>query len=353
MNLKRERLDSLGATPAEAAEAAGAPAAHAPLAMRSPSLPDTSGWVVRPVALKISLGERRLFWFPFTMAVKEAHFTELADDEYVNWSDWSAVPGHVDAVVIRSQPVTSPLPRRLATAGGVRYVPAQYLRYYMEFNGTFEQYLQKFSSKVRSNRKREVKKFAEFSGGTIDFRQYRTAAEVEEFYRLARELSRKTFQERLLDAGLPDNETYRSNLLDLASQDRIRAYLMFKSGAAVAYLLTEVRVPDILLYRYLGYDPEFRSWSPGTVLHCLAFERLFAEQRFRFLDFTEGEGTHKKFFATGNRSCADIFFFRRTFKNRMFLLLHSSTEGFSRAVAGMLDRLGLKARIKKLLRAWA
>jgi len=318
-----------------------------------PTVPGAGKWVMRSVPLKVSLGERSLFWVRFDMAVREVHFSELVDDEYCNFAAWDSIPPSVDAVLIRSQPVSAELPRRARIGGAVRYVPAQYLRYYMEFGGTFAEYLQKFSSKIRSNRKREVKKFAEFSGGTIDFRAYRTVAEVGEFLTIARELSRKTFQERLLDAGLPGDDAYRQHQLELASQDRVRAYLMFHSGKPVAYLLTEVSENGILLYRYLGYDPEFRSWSPGTVLHCQAFEQLFAENRFRFLDFTEGEGTHKKFFATGHRACADLIFFRPTLRNRVFLLVHSLMEAFSRTASAVLDKLGLKARIKKLMRAWA
>ncbi len=315
---------------------------------------DTSNrWVVRPILLRFNLGEVTLFSVRFKLAVLDAHFTELGENEFCTWPGWEGVPSSAEGALVRSQPIGERLPRLTATPDAIRYVPAQYQRYYMEFQSSFEGYLQKFSSKIRGNRKREIKKFAEMSGGTIDWREYRAPGEIEEFLGFARALSAKTFQERLLDAGLPAGEEYRRDLLALAAKDKLRAYLLFHAGQPVAYLLTEVRDPDILLYRYLGYDPAFRSWSPGTVLHFKAFEKLFAEGGLRMLDFTEGEGTHKKFFATGSKLCADIYFFRGSLKNRLILRSHALLDAVSRRLTSLLDRIGLKARLKKFIRSRA
>jgi CelD/BcsL family acetyltransferase involved in cellulose biosynthesis len=314
---------------------------------------ETKRWVTRPVWLRYTLGEKKLFNLQFSMAVLDAHFTELSEGTYESWSDWSSVPREVDGVLIRSQPTRNTLPRLERTADALRYVPSQYQRYYLEFNSTFAEYLGRFSSKHRSNLKREVRKFTEMNGGTLDSRAYKTPEEVAEFFSLARALSSKTFQERLLDAGLPGTDEYRDQLIELARQGRIRAYLLFHGDKPVSYLLTEIREPDILLYRFLGYDPEYRSWSPGSVLHYVALERLFEEGGLRMLDFTEGEGMHKQLLSTGSQQCADLYFFRPTLRTRAMLWLHTRLQAFSKSIVNTLDRFGLKARVKKLIRAWA
>jgi hypothetical protein len=51
--------------------------------------------------------------------------------------------------------------------------------------------------------------------------------------------------------------------------------------------------------------------------------------------------------------CANIFYFRPTLRNRLLLRLHAFTDSLSGRAAAMLERLGLKARVKELLRAAA
>jgi CelD/BcsL family acetyltransferase involved in cellulose biosynthesis len=310
-------------------------------------------WRTKPVKLRFTLGEVTLFSYHVQLAVLDVQFTDLADDAFSSWSNWQDAPPPADGILILSQPIASRLPRLTYYPHAIRYVPFQYQRFYLEFSQTFAEYLQQFSAKMRFNRKREVRRFAEFSGGKVDWREYRSPPEMQEFLKHACELSRKTFQERLLDAGLPSTQEFATRLQQLAGENKVRAYLLFCRGRVVSFLLADALNPEILVYRYLGYDPEYGAWSPGTVLHFLAIEKLFSEKDFRMLDFTEGEGAHKKFFATGSKLCADIYFLRRTQKHRLILQLHSATCSLAAAMARLLDRVGLKARVKKFIRSKA
>ena len=198
-----------------------------------------------------------------------------------------------------------------------------------------------------------MKKFGEFCGGQLDWREFRKNEDMDEFYENAREVSKKTYQERLLDAGLPDEEEFRQEMHALASQDRARGYILFCAAKPIAYLFCSMREGGILIYRYLGYDPEFQSWSPGTMLNYVVLETLFNEGGFRMFDFTEGEGTHKRFFSTGSTRCADVYHFRRTAKNYLILYLHNAADFVSTSAVRVLDKLGLKARLKKFFRSTA
>jgi CelD/BcsL family acetyltransferase involved in cellulose biosynthesis len=153
-----------------------------------------------------------------------------------------------------------------------------------------------------------------------------------------------------LNSGLPENDEFRQELRELSLLDSMRGYLLYHEAKPIAYLYCPIQ-DDILLYRYLGYDPEFKQWSPGTVLQHIVLEKLFAEGRFRMFDFTEGQGPHKEFFATGNTRCADLYFFRPTLRNLLLLKLHSGLNSFSAKTVKTLDRIGLKSKIKKLIRA--
>lgn len=312
----------------------------------------TDLWVAKPIQLKYLLGEITLFVVKFPALVFNGHFTDLTTD----LDEMRPSPGgfsrEVEAFLIRSHPVDRELPRLDFLPQAIRYVPARYNRYYIDLQSTFQEYLNKFSPKSRSTLQRKVRKFSDFCGGEICWREYRYDDEIDEFYRLAREVSRKTYQDRLLNAGLPDSVEFARELQELARRDQLRGYLLFHEGNPIAYLYCPIQ-SNILFYRYLGYDPEFKQWSPGTILQYLALEKLFTEGKFRMFDFTEGQGPHKEFFSTGSTQCADIYYIRPTSRNFLLLRLHSGLKTLSSKIVEVLNRLGLKSRIKKLIRSKA
>ncbi|HVF94696.1 MAG TPA: GNAT family N-acetyltransferase, partial [Sphingomonas sp.] len=167
------------------------------------------------------------------------------------------------------------------------------------------------------------------------------------FHPLARAVSRRTFQERLLAAGLPTDPTAAGTLHRLAAADRLRAWLLFVAGRPVAYLCCTA-AGSTLRYDYLGHDPAYAALSPGTVLQHAAMRDLF-DDRFAWLDFTEGEGQHKRLFATAGVACVDLLLLRPTWRNRLAV---AALTRFDAAVARGKRRLRSPAlgRLAKRLR---
>ena len=125
---------------------------------------------------------------------------------------------------------------------------------------------------------------------------------------------------------------------------------MFDRDLPIAYLQCPIE-GGVARYQYLGFDPEFARWSPGTVLQYLVLEKLFDEGALRIFDFGEGEGPQKAFFATGSISCADIYYLRPTARNRSLTQLHATFDGISAGAGRLLDAVGLKRTVKRWLRA--
>jgi CelD/BcsL family acetyltransferase involved in cellulose biosynthesis len=167
---------------------------------------------------------------------------------------------------------------------------------------------------------------------------------------MARTVSRKTYQEKLLDVGLPEGADFEAEIRARAEQGNVRGYLLFHRGAPVAYLYSPI-VDGVVQYQYLGFDPAFREHSPGTVLQYHVLERLFSEGELRMFDFLEGEGQHKKLFATRTTRCADVYYYRRSPKHRLLIGLHANLDAASMHIGTLLDRYHLKSRIKRLLRS--
>ena len=255
----------------------------------------------------------------------------------------------VEGLRVLSAPATAEAWMRESMPGFLIGGREEYSRSYIDMDCSYEDYLARFSGKTRSTLRRKRRKFETAGGGTLDLREYRRPEDMDEFVRLALPLSRKTYQARLLDAGLPESETARAEMRELAWQDRVRAFLLFLGGDPVAYLYLPVS-GNTLVYAFLGYDPEHADLSPGTVLQMAALESMFAENRFRYFDFTEGEGAHKALFGTDSAQCASFLMLRPTLANRALL---SGLKAFDGAVAGakrLAGATGLEGAARKVLR---
>ena len=194
------------------------------------------------------------------------------------------------------------------------FVRQRYTRYYADLGSGFDSWLAGLSSRTRSTLKRKARRLTERSGGALDLRCYRTAAEMDEFYRHARGVSALTYQERLLRAGLPEGPEELAEMCALAARGEALGWLLWVDGRPISYLYAPAEGAS-LVYAFLGYDPDFADFSPGTVLQLEAMRQLMDERRFAWFDFAEGEGRHKQLFATGRVACVDLLLVRRTLAN--------------------------------------
>ncbi|MEO1490206.1 MAG: GNAT family N-acetyltransferase [Pseudomonadota bacterium] len=234
-----------------------------------------------------------------------------------------------------------------------------YPRHYIAMAGeSFEAYLARFSGKTRSTLRRKARKLAKDAGGAYHVTEHRTPAEIERFLDAALPLSARTYQARLLDAGLPDSAAERVAFMGLAEQDRMRAFLLYAGaatkraadGAPIAYLALPIHGQTVV-YAHLGYDPDWARLSPGTVLQMDALERLFAEARYRYFDFTQGDGAHKAMFGTHQTPCASFSLLEPTVANRALV---KARAGFDAAVSGakaLAQRSGALGALRSALRA--
>ena len=308
-----------------------------------------SEWVLRHVPFKFQLSDWTIWSIPLSLQCRAvALLGEPSGPELPVPPAQELIAGS-QGFLIHSLPVTSTLPKLSKRAGYLCYVPLQYEHCYIDLTLTFADYQSKFSSKTRSTINRKVRKYAEHCGGSIPWKVYKTPAEMHEFFRLARSVSKLTYQERLLDVGLPEDEAFVLQAEARAAEDCLRAYILFDGERAVSYLFCPVE-NDVLIYAYLGYDPEYMKQSVGTVLQWLALEALYGEKRFKAFDFTEGQSEHKRLFATHRRQCANVFLVKASRCNKAVIYAHLLTNRFSHWLGTISEKLGVKARIRKLIR---
>ena len=306
-------------------------------------------WQFRPVPFKFQLSDWTLFSVSLPLQVRAERLADQTPplDTIVPPGD-ELMAGSL-GFLIRGLPIATGFPRISRIGDYLCYIPLQYQHCYIDLSLGFESYQKKFSSKTRSTINRKVKKYTEHCGGTLSWRTYTLPGEMPEFFALARAISKLTYQERLLDAGIPDTAAYLAQAESLAADQCVRAYILFDGERPVSYLYCPIE-EGILNYAYLGYDPAYMQLSVGTVLQWLAIGQLFDEARFRYFDFTEGQSAHKRLFATHQRHCANVFLVKKTFRTTLVIYSHLLMDRFSAWLGATMEKFGVKARIKRFLR---
>ncbi len=304
---------------------------------------------VRDVPFKFQLSDWTLFQVSIRLQLRSIGLAEGGNPAaQTTHGEDQLVPGS-QGFALRGLPLEEALPR-LARAGPfLRYIPLQYQHCYIELHTSFEDYQKKFSSKTRSTINRKIRKFTEHCGGTLKWHSYRNPDEVPALFQHARAVSKLTYQEKLLNAGLPDTPEFMERATALAVSGKLRAYVLFDGDRPVSYLYCPVD-DGVAIYAYLGYDPAYMHLSVGTVLQWLALEEMFNEGGLRYFDFTEGQSDHKRLFATHQRQCANLFLVRPTLRNVVIVHSHALMERFSVWAGRMLDRYGIKAKVRRLIR---
>lgn len=291
--------------------------------------------------LKFQLGARTLFALPRRMV---------------------RVPLSLEAALGDAAPALPPLPAEahgyavtslpaawaptLATGGLIAFERQAYTRYFVDLRQGEAAFLAGLSANARSGIKRKAKKLAA-AGMTIN--AYRTPDELAAFHALAAPLAARTYQARLLGSALPADPDFIATMRRQAAADQVRAWLMLIGDRPAAYLYCPADGAT-LRYDYVGHDPEFAELSPGSVLLFEALKALLAEARFARFDFTEGEGQHKRQFASGGIACRDLLLLRPGLANRAALIALAAFDGGAARGKALVARLGLQRLARGLRR---
>ena len=321
--------------------------------MNAPVKPPGPASEIAPVGVDFTVGARRLASVTRSLATWRFGLAEVLSQASARLCPPDPGP---DGLRVLSAPqhavpaIIAHLPDHLI--GSRQDYPRRYIDMTKSGAPDFAAYMARFSGKTRSTLRRKARKLESEPGG-FDVSEHRTPREIERFLELALPLSARTYQARLLDAGLPDTPGARRVMLEAAEAGAMRCFLLHAGSQggrrAIAYLVLPVE-GRVLVYAHLGYDPDWARVSPGTVLQLEALERLYAEARFTHFDFTEGDGKHKAMFATNGVPCASFVLLKATPANRALL---ASRAGFDGAVAGvkaLAARLGVLAGARSLIR---
>ena len=231
-------------------------------------------------------------------------------------------PPILQPITFQTMPDDGTVSRTLSIDGrAIRYVPYRGKRYLVDLSiGSFADYLHRFSSNTRNRLKRQLRHLIQRAGGPIDVLSYTSPHEISEFRQHAIAVSRVSYQSKI-GWGFPESEEYKIHLISEATKGRLRGYILMAAGKPISYGMCRTEA-DIITYLIIGYDPEYRQFSPGTILLLRIVEALFAEHRFRLFDLGGHAADYKAFHATGSIGYLRVIWMPITAKNLALVGAH-------------------------------
>ncbi len=229
----------------------------------------------------------------------------------------------------------------------------RYERRIVRLPGDFDVYLGSLKAQTRQNLRNTERKLDKHTGGTVRLLRFSDQGEIGEFVRRAVAISRKTYQWHLLGLGLRDADALRQSLTAMAQHGWTRCYLLECEGTATAFMIGYLYA-GTYYYVDVGFDPDWEKWSVGTVLHMQVLRDLMqGDAKATVFDFSSGSGVHKKRFSNESRMEANYLLIPRGLRNAMLVGAFQVTNAVSAALVGLLEKLHLKAAIKRLVRRHA
>jgi CelD/BcsL family acetyltransferase involved in cellulose biosynthesis len=311
---------------------------------------DAFTWIPHRVELKFCLGEIQLFAFAYDGIRSDPDIfasrnLKCVEPPIINLNRYGRRVAY-----IYSCPIAVDLPRYSLTRQHIRFISSSYRHFFIQCDGDFGEYLSKLKKKTLETLKRKVKKAQASNTRGEFFVTYERPEDMDAFFDAAQVISARSFQERLLGQGLPTTSEFRDEVKLRAKSGKVFGYILYVEDTPAAYCLCPIYGENVVLYDHSGYDPQFSRYSPGTVLQFKVIEGLFASSQPYCYDLCTGEGRHKELFATGEIRCANVYFFPLKLRHLAGLGLRSLLDSTNNAVKFCLNTIGLKSRVKRLVR---
>lgn len=222
------------------------------------------------------------------------------------------------------------------------HLPDSVEAFYKDMTGSRKRYLRRYT-----------KALEKAGSGSVETVCYRSEDKLDHVIKIASEISAKTYK-HALNVGFHDDYLRRSLLKKAARQGRLRAYVLYVNEKPCAFEYG-IEYGNAFFPEHIGYDPFFRSCSPGTVLFIKVIEDLIENSNVRVFDYGFGGAAYKDRFGTESWSEASIYIFAPRLKPVVINILSSSVGVVNSTLHFIVQKIGsvdwIKRRWRNLLQA--
>ena len=208
---------------------------------------------------------------------------------------------------------------------------------YGEMSGDHRKELRRMERKLLSDYSRDVK-----------VRSLREVADLDSMFRDLEEIAKRTYQ-RGLGAGFADSPEMRQRFRLEAEKGWLRSYILYVGGKPCAFWVGTL-YKGTFHSGFMGYDPGYQRYSPGSVLQVKVLEDL-CQDGIKELDFGLGDAMYKQRLANCCWQEASAYIFAPTLTATAINAIRVPTIVLDRMLRKVLERSKLLAKVKKRWRS--
>jgi hypothetical protein len=212
-----------------------------------------------------------------------------------------------------------------------------------------EDYLKAMKRKVRYNIKRNVKQFSEAFEGNIQLKVYEHENNVEELLEKVNIIFKKSWQSNVMGYYQRNSQTQIDNKKFQARNNWLKSYILECNHIPVAFVIGS-QLNGYYDYEETGFDPEYASFSPGSVMTYLLIEDLFNRNKPDILTFGFGENVYKKIFGNHFFTAYNIVSCHKSSKVNLLLTIQNYLNKTYSLISRVLVKSKLDQHIRKIMK---
>ena len=215
---------------------------------------------------------------------------------------------------------------------------------------SLDDYLARLGAETRRSLRRQERRLQHEAGHDVTLSVHANPDSIPDFLAAAEHVSRRTYQWNLLDMGIRNDESRRDSLRAAALKRWFRGYVLHCRAEPVAFMIGYL-YRGVYLATATGYDPAWSEWSAGNVLYLYIMRDLSTlDGAAQWFDFMYGDTPNKERLSTASRPERNCYLVPRTPRWTLLVAVWRGFDGCAGAMSRVLDRLGFKDRVRRLLR---
>jgi Acetyltransferase (GNAT) domain len=230
------------------------------------------------------------------------------------------------------------------------HVPETSQNHILRITGDFKQVYSQLSANLKDQIRRKKKKIHADFPGRAEFVCYTQASDLEIMIPQIEEIARRSYQ-RGLGVGFSDTESMRRRLQFCAAKGWLRAFVAYLGGQPAGFAIGTV-CNKTYTSDFLGFDPQYREYSVGTVLQGVVMERC-CEEGVQVIDFSAGDADYKRRLGNATMTVARVYVFAPHFKGIYLNGVKTLAAGVNKAGKYILAHAGFLPKIKRAIRSRA
>jgi len=210
-------------------------------------------------------------------------------------------------------------------------------------------YLSSMKRKVRYNIKRTVKQFVEVFNNEITLKEYTQTEDVETLLNHVDVLFSKSWQGNTLGYHKRNSLKAIEHKKNIAKNGWLRCFILECNNKPIAFVIGS-QFNGTFEYEETGYDPEYSSHSPGSVMTYMLIEQLFKQNIPTNINFGYGENVYKKVFGNHSYPAFNIVACHKSSKFNYLLKAQEQLNNLYSLISRLLKKYKIDSYIRKRLK---